>query len=195
MTPTVRDRARQSTMAALAEAVTEVFLERGFDAVTVDEAAREAGISRATFFRYFSSKEDAVVVAVSESKTDYAQVLRSLDPRPGENAWTTLRRVFEHGVLAVEANADHQRARSLMIAGQPLLRAKLVTHRMIQVDELSAALAERIADPVTARVLTVAAMSTYDLAWREWAENPSVTFRASLDDLFARLEAGSLPLS
>lgn len=178
-------------MAALAEVITEVFLERGFDSVTVDEAAREAGISRATFFRYFTSKEDAVVVAVSESKTDYARALRTLEIRPDESAWALLRRVFEPGVVAVELDPEHQRARSLMIAGQPLLRARLVTHRMIQVDELSAALADRIGEVVTARVLTVAAMSTYDLAWREWAENPRITFRSALDDLFARLEYGS----
>ena len=34
--------------------------ERGWSATTVDELAKEAGISRATFFRVYGSKEDLV---------------------------------------------------------------------------------------------------------------------------------------
>lgn len=33
-------------------------MERGFDATTVDDIVREAGIGRRTFFRYFPSKND-----------------------------------------------------------------------------------------------------------------------------------------
>ena len=37
-----------------------LFLERGFDAVTVDDIARAAAISRRGFFDYFPAKEDVV---------------------------------------------------------------------------------------------------------------------------------------
>ncbi|BDZ52122.1 hypothetical protein GCM10025867_43630 [Frondihabitans sucicola] len=36
----------------------QLFIERGFDATTIDDIASAAGIGRRTFFRYFSSKND-----------------------------------------------------------------------------------------------------------------------------------------
>lgn len=37
-----------------------LFAERGFDATTVDDLARAAGVGRRTFFRYYPSKNDVV---------------------------------------------------------------------------------------------------------------------------------------
>lgn len=59
----LRERKRRATEAALRRATVDLASSQGFDAVTVDEICRHAGVSPRTFFNYFSSKEDAVLQA------------------------------------------------------------------------------------------------------------------------------------
>jgi AcrR family transcriptional regulator len=60
-------RPRASSRRWLEEAAGELFLERGYDGTTVDDIARRAGVGRATFFNYFSSKPDLLWVDVDEA--------------------------------------------------------------------------------------------------------------------------------
>ncbi|WP_238651154.1 MULTISPECIES: TetR/AcrR family transcriptional regulator [Kocuria] len=56
----LRERKRLETRNSIHEACLNLAEERGYTGFTVDEAAEKAGISRRTFFNYFSSKEDAL---------------------------------------------------------------------------------------------------------------------------------------
>src|ERR1700761_879632 len=92
----LRSRTRENVRVQIAEVAFRVFAERGFDAVTATEVAEAAGISRASFFRYFESKEDAVFVVQEELGVDVAAALGG---RPaGEDAWTALRGALDVAV-------------------------------------------------------------------------------------------------
>lgn len=77
-----------------------LILERGYDDVTVDEIAAEAGISRRTFFRYFDSKEGVVLPYEEEKLEELRRALAELPP--GESIFVGLRRA----ILAVFARDD-----------------------------------------------------------------------------------------
>ncbi|TGG83374.1 TetR/AcrR family transcriptional regulator [Streptomyces albus] len=52
------DRGGARTRARIAEVATELFLERGFEEVTISEVAAAAGVSKVTVFAHFDRKED-----------------------------------------------------------------------------------------------------------------------------------------
>ena len=68
-----------------------MFLERGFDAVTVAEVAREAGVSSVTVFNHFPRKEDLFL----DRAVDAVELLRSAvrDRAPGVDVLASLRDV------------------------------------------------------------------------------------------------------
>lgn len=53
-------RPRVSSRETLADAACELFLERGYDATSVADITQRAGVSRSSFFNYFSSKSDVL---------------------------------------------------------------------------------------------------------------------------------------
>lgn len=70
-----RERKKRLTRDALSAAAIELFLERGFDAVSVAEIAAAAGVSKPTLFSYFASKEDLVLHRIADHEGEQARVV------------------------------------------------------------------------------------------------------------------------
>src|SRR6201988_3308379 len=56
------------------------FLAQGFDAASMGEIARQAGVSKGTLYIYFASKEELFAVVVQESCQMQGETLLALDP-------------------------------------------------------------------------------------------------------------------
>src|SRR5262249_55234257 len=54
----LRESKKRETRQRLSDVATELFFARGFDAVTVEEIAAAAKVSKVTVFNYFARKED-----------------------------------------------------------------------------------------------------------------------------------------
>ncbi|WP_019815326.1 TetR family transcriptional regulator, partial [Saccharomonospora saliphila] len=78
--PARAGRRRATSREELERVAFALFADHGFDATTVDDIARAAGIGRRTFFRYFESKND-VVWALSIPGLDLMRA--RLRARPG----------------------------------------------------------------------------------------------------------------
>lgn len=81
----LRESKKRRTREAIAQAAADLFHERGFGAVTVDDVARAADVSRQTVFNYFPTKEQmlfdredevsAALLALVHGRRDGASLL------------------------------------------------------------------------------------------------------------------------
>jgi AcrR family transcriptional regulator len=107
----LRERKKLRTHQLIADTARRLFLERGFERVTVAEIARTADVSEATVFNYFRTKEDLVFSGVEAFE---AELLDSVQHREeGESALAAFARFIlqPRGFLA---ERDDARAADLM---------------------------------------------------------------------------------
>jgi AcrR family transcriptional regulator len=77
---TLRERNKARARAEIADAALQLFFDRGFAGVTVDEIVSAAGVSRRTFFRYFETKEDALLADYPELSARLTDALEATEP-------------------------------------------------------------------------------------------------------------------
>lgn len=71
----LRERKKEQTRRAISEAAIALFLEKGFDAVSVAEIADAADVSKPTLFRYFPAKEDLALHRFADHEDEAARVV------------------------------------------------------------------------------------------------------------------------
>ncbi|MEU3561684.1 helix-turn-helix domain-containing protein [Kitasatospora sp. NPDC006786] len=78
----LRERKKLRTRQALIDTALELFGEHGFDGVTLDRLCEAVEVSKRTFFRAFSSKEDVAMAPTQDLWTTFLEVLES---RPSDD--------------------------------------------------------------------------------------------------------------
>ena len=86
----LRELKKRQTREAIAATAMRLFVQRGFDRVTVADVAEAAGVSEKTVFNYFPTKEDLFFDEVDEREAALLTAVR--DRRPGESVPAALRR-------------------------------------------------------------------------------------------------------
>ncbi|MGP5701378.1 TetR family transcriptional regulator [Glutamicibacter arilaitensis] len=180
----VRDRVREKMKAELAQQAYAVFAERGMENVTAQQAAQAIGISRATFFRYFSSKEDAVVTALRSMNVHFSGMVASMSSVSGESLLELLRRSFEATVVAAEQDPQIMRDRIELVWSTPALRSSWQESRREQQKSLAQALSPFCANHRLAETSALLALTLFDHALVRWLDSPQRTLREVLDEAF-----------
>jgi AcrR family transcriptional regulator len=145
--PGLRERTRRAVRAELTAVALDLFLQRGFEATTVDEIAAAAGISRRSLFRYFASKE----AIIFDNLQDVGEALaEALAKRPyDEDAWVALRRSFEVVTAYNVDNPERTLAFWTMLEETASLKARhfqqLMSWQQLLVPDIAVRLGE--ADP------------------------------------------------
>ncbi|MER5836751.1 helix-turn-helix domain-containing protein [Streptomyces sp. NPDC002130] len=113
---------RATIRAEVTEVALRLFIEQGFERTTVDQIAAEAGLSRASLFRHFGTKEDIVLVDLEEIGRQIADALAA---RPDEERpWEALPRAFDVMTRMNEAAPERTLSYLRMLQDTPSLRAR-----------------------------------------------------------------------
>jgi AcrR family transcriptional regulator len=176
----LRDRKKRATREAIFVAARQLFVAKGFDAVTVAEIARAADVSEKTVFNHFPTKED---LALAGGEERLASLIDAIAARP---PGTPVIDVFRAGTMelldAVEATpVDDFLAVPRMVRTSAALRDRL----FISWEREAAALAPVVAAAAGApEDDIVAAVIARTLSW---------THRQIFRGVFTRLLADEPP--
>ncbi len=173
----------ERTKAHIQATALRLFADRGFDDVTVEQVAADAGVSHMTFYRYFPTKESVVL------DDPYDPVIGEAVAAQPES-WPALKRVRSAFVFVLghmDSSMDEEVLARVQIAVENAgLRARIWENNQRTEDVIVEALVGTGVDSVTARVAAGAVLGATTAALMEWARSPSRSSMA--EDLLRALE-------
>lgn len=155
----LRERKRARTHAAISDAAITLFLEHGFDQVTVAQVAEAAEVSKRTLFAYFPAKDDLVVHRFADHETEAARTVCARPPGVGPLA--ALRDHFLDGLRNRDPvtglnDIPEILALTRMVRETPALRTRAVRFQ----EGAERALAEALRDTADVPALTARLAAT-----------------------------------
>lgn len=174
------------------EAALRLFSAHGYEATSVAAITREAGVSRATFYRHFRGKRD-VLLALLRTWHDLMEWIRRSGEPEGRSAWE----LIEAGGLGV---IDALLATPVLLRAE-LLFLHLATHDPEAKKALAATfeaaraaardLVELSPEPVNAEAMAVFAVALLEGLLIQYAVDPEAIDPATLWPKLLRLCQGS----
>jgi AcrR family transcriptional regulator len=201
----IGERKRRAIRGELSEVALRLLTDRDFDSLTIDQIAAAAGISRRTFFRYFTSKEDVVFAFLDRWAVRLAAdiVARPDDEDPVaavQNSFRQLTAAYDDRALALVR----------LVRETPLLREQESINRehlrIAVVNALAARLGLDAQNDMRPQILATIAFAPLDAAMFAWFGSRSdeevgrlldealATFVQERDAMCASLQSAPKPL-
>ena len=180
--PVAAGRPRASSREVLAEAACELFLEQGYEATTIAEITRRAGVSRSSFFNYFSSKGDLLWSSLDAQIVMLEAALR--DDETADATATLTRSIDALGHALAPDSLVLALANATAMGIDDELERESARRLLTIATAVSARLVRGGVDPLAAEVAGAAYGGAVIAALRAWAaEGPG---RTALPALLAR---------
>jgi AcrR family transcriptional regulator len=154
----------------LREAALELFLERGYENVTVTEITERAGLTRRSFSRYFADKRDVLFDGSDQMPEVLARSVRDAGAAlsPFEAVLTAL--VGLADVMADQAPLAVKRR--AVVQTSPELQERGLTKFAAVTDALADALRDRGTAEPEATLLAQVGVAVFRTAFGQWTDQP-----------------------
>jgi AcrR family transcriptional regulator len=183
--PTLQERKQELVRSAIWDAATDLFAEKGYDETTIDDIAQKAGVSRRSFFRYFSSKGDLMAYGVVGFGTYLTEVIEAC---PAEYP---LSEVFRQTIFQVARKCAAQpRTRKIMRIAAKYPAAREAHHsRTVELQErVEKAFALRSGEHDMAPAMVAGlTLSVLSVIFQAWFEHGQKDISATADRVLATL--------
>lgn len=187
------------------ETALRLFSERGYLGVRVEDIAREAGVSRATFYKYFAEREEILAALMSRLFTDDSAThpeVAARDFADGTAGDIVARVKAAAGVMVTTMLEQEQLAKfvySLPVRHDALLGAKQlqVPPALRLIDRLleDAAAVGELRDDIPNDLVCAAVHGAVEATMRDWAAGRRGDPLLSLDQRLDLIFGGALPVA
>jgi AcrR family transcriptional regulator len=121
----LRARRKQETRQAISDIATRMFVERGFEEVTIAQVADAAGVAKMTVTNYFPRKEDLVFDRAEAVVRHLADVIAAR--APGESMLAAIRRDYAEAIARAEVTLGLSTPGfAQMILSSPVLTSRVL---------------------------------------------------------------------
>jgi AcrR family transcriptional regulator len=172
----------------LVKAALPLFAEQGYEVTTVAEIAESAGLTKRTFFRYFSDKREVLFSGADELEHVWLEAVAAAPPEAAPLAVVTagLDSVAE---MFVERH-DFARIRSEIIEANPELKERELIKLQTLAGALKAALIERGVSANAAILAAQAGVMVFHVAFASWVDQDDPTaFRRLMSESLEELRS------
>jgi AcrR family transcriptional regulator len=169
--PTLTVRKRQVTRDRIASCAARLVAERGLAGTTIESIAAAADVGRATFFRYFSSKEDAVADGMTRHWLDVISAELAAQP-PELSARDAVVAAFHALGDDFGDISDQVRDLAIMTRSSPVLNAWIlqiyVGYEAAIADLVAPRIPNLAPDDPRPRLIGAVAMAAVRIALDDW---------------------------
>jgi AcrR family transcriptional regulator len=180
--PKSTDRRVLRTRATLRDALIALIMERGWDAITIQDVCVRANVGRSTFYTHFADKEELLISGFDDLRRMLQLVARTNRDRGGGLAFT--RALFEHA-------AENKRLFRALVgkkSGQAVQRRFLEVILELTEEELAQTLDAGVERDATVHYIAGALFQL--VIW--WVDSRKPLLPADIDAIFGSRTAGIL---